>query len=120
MDLPSDVCHPIYVLSTSLHPCSRRPKKLPDLHPTSSRDSSVHADQARFGGTTRWVARFSLADLVVIFTSDVSVAVPVPITLASQPSVTCQTRRDDFHKGAVTRFSFRSPETSSTGVDSSA
>lgn len=45
-------------------------------HPTSSRDSSVHAGRARFGGTARFRASCSLACLVAIVTSDASVAVP--------------------------------------------
>lgn len=49
-NLPSDVCHP------NLYPSAPVLSSLDfdsGSHPTSSRDSSVHADQARFGGTAR-------------------------------------------------------------------
>lgn len=73
---PSVRLLPPKTLYPNLHPCSRRPKKHSDSHPTSSRDPSVHADRARFGGTTRARARCWLASLAAIFASDASVAVP--------------------------------------------
>lgn len=77
-NLPSDFCHPILSLP-NLHPCFSRSKKHSGSHPTSSRSSSVHADRARFGGTTRARARCSLASLAAIFASDASVAVPASL-----------------------------------------
>lgn len=113
-NLPSDFCHP-KTLYPNLHPCSRRPKKHSDSHPTSSRDPSVHADRARFGGTTRARARYSLASLAAIFASDASVAVPArplglstergspdpPKMISTRAAVTqtrASTTRDAFHR----------------------
>lgn len=117
-NLPSDVCHP------NLYPTAPVLSSLDSSagsHPTSSRDSSVHADQARFGGTTRSQASCSLACFVAIVTSDVSVAVPA-LTPASQPSV----HEPDPPKTTSSRAAVKanawllSSETPSIGVESSA
>lgn len=90
-------------------------------HPTSSRDSSVHADQARFGGTARSHVDYSPACSVAIVTSDVSVAVPA-LTPASQPSVHWpDPPKMTSSRAAVKADAWLLPsETPSTGVDSSA
>lgn len=118
-DLPSDFCHPIFSLP-KLHPCSRRSKKHPGSHPTSSRDSPVHAGRACFGGTARVKTRCSLADLVAIFTSDVPVA-----SSPHDPSLSAERRAFELAEAtsprdAVTRRELSSPGTPSAGVDSSA
>lgn len=91
------------------------------FHPTSSRDSSVHAGRARFGGTARFRASCSLARLVAIVTSDASVAVPARDPgLSAERSFAGPAEDDFFPRRRESRRWFLSPETPSTGADSSA
>lgn len=52
------------LLSTSLHPCSRRSNIVPGSRRTSSRNPPVHADEFAGAGPVDSWARYSLADVV--------------------------------------------------------
>lgn len=69
------------------------------------KDSSVHADVARFGGTARSKASCSLADFVATFASDASVATPVSFLDLSAERASWRGCQGHFHEHAVTQCS---------------
>jgi hypothetical protein len=69
-----------FLLSTSLHPCSRRSRELPESPPVRSRIPSVHADELASAGPLDFVRRVIRSTTpIAIFASDASVVIPLRV-----------------------------------------
>jgi|SwirhisoilCB1_FD_contig_91_1137081_length_2053_multi_17_in_0_out_0_2 hypothetical protein len=76
----------LLVLSSLLHPCSRRSNWLSDSHPFHSRGCPVHAGKPASAGPLALSTSYSLIDRVATFASCVSCRNPGSRAPASQPN----------------------------------
>lgn len=98
---PTDATQSL-LLSTSLHPCSRRSTDFPESPPFRSRNPPLHAGELALAGPRDRSSSSSPDAVVTIFASDVSVVIPLRALRPRSRTITGLNHRGHSHRRAVT------------------